>query len=124
MKTKLLDVTENARKDPTHVPGWRIAVTQRVWDRCVAEPNGGTKEDEEERLLRLLTFMWHGFTEVNYPKFGLVAGFGFDTGYSYPNPKDPPPARLAAVAGIDPGGAPQIVVLLPKEIASSPRRLR
>ena len=116
MKTKLIDVSENARKDPRHLPGWRIAVSQRVWNQCVARPKGGTKEDEKERLLNLLEFMWNGFKREHYPRFGLVTGFGFDTGYCYARPKDPPSARLTAVASIDPDGAPQIVVLLSKEI--------
>src|SRR5579871_1729012 len=68
MNTTFIDVTDNAEKLVTRVPGWRVAVEQRVWDRFVAVPTGCVGESEGTRLWDLLFFLFDELRRV--PELG------------------------------------------------------
>jgi hypothetical protein len=122
---KLFDVTEQARKEAGACAEmvWQVAVSRQVWERCVVEPKDATEEQRKKRLGDLLMFMRNGLERATHPRNGLLVGFHFDTGFSYPTPGACVPALLSVVAGIDRSGRPKLVVLFPDEVDSAPRRI-
>src|SRR5262245_52626309 len=54
----LIDVPEDLTQPPFRIPGWRVAVSQRVWAVCVALPDGVEGQTEEIRLWDLLVYLW------------------------------------------------------------------
>lgn len=121
MKVELIDVTEQADRQTTRVPGWRVQVTRQVWERYVVVPKAVRGASEAGRLWDLLAFLWDGLKRAQLPANRLVAGFGFPVGFAHSDldapaataarKRLPDAARLEAVAAFAPDGAPCLIVL-------------
>src|SRR5262245_52315554 len=51
---EMIEVKEDAMKRAADVLGWRVSVSQLVWDRCVTVPTGVEGQTEEGRVRDLL----------------------------------------------------------------------
>lgn len=126
---ELIDVPDDVWQPAFRVPGWRVAVSRRVWDRCVALPEGVQGQTEAIRLWDLLVFLWTGIREAPVTDGELVAGFGFAASVVNDNRDEHPQAnghrwpdpniRLAAFATIGRGGSPYLVVVSSEEVLAA-----
>ncbi len=124
MKVELIDVTEQADRQATRVPGWRVQITRQVWERYVVVPRAARGTSEAGRLWDLLAFLWDGLKRAQLPANRLVAGFGFPVGFAHSDldvpttarKRLPVAARLEAVAAFTPDGAPCLIVLSLEDI--------
>lgn len=120
------EVATEKRKEGTEVLGWRVSVSQRVWDRCVAVPRGAEGQSEGGRLHDLLAFLGFNLRQLAAPRREQIsAGFGFCVNVvndhrrrsDYPDgfecPGDEVP--IAAFASFDEDGHPLLVVLAHSE---------
>ena len=75
---QLIDVPEDARKQAIGISGWRVTVSQSVWERCVTVPKGVEGQTEGGRLHDLLAFLGYHLRQAVVPRHvGISAGFGF-----------------------------------------------
>lgn len=121
----LIDVTEEASRVVPRPEGWRVGVSQQVWDRWVARPNRATGEkDEEDRLINLLCFLWQGLSRAKGWS-DTWCGYGFwvveavndqpAEALALSKLRAFPSTYLTAVAMIDPGGFPCLGVFTREE---------
>jgi hypothetical protein len=123
---ELIEVPEDARNAATEIPGWRISLSRKVWQQCVAVPKGVEGQTEGGRLNDLLIQLGYNLRLTAVPRhLGLSAGFGFcvnvmnenhdrsefPDGLEWPGLVVP----LAALASIDQDGAPSLVVMAQQE---------
>jgi hypothetical protein len=62
-------VPEDTRHPWFRIPGWRVVISRRVWNLCVAVPVGVVGRREGDQLWDLLVFLWDGIR---------LAGLRFD----------------------------------------------
>lgn len=120
------EVASEARKEGTQVLGWRVSVSRRVWNLCVAVPKGAEGQTEDGRLRDLLAFLRFNLRHLAAPRREqLVSGFGFSVNVvndhrrrsEYPDglecPGDEVP--IAVFASFDEEGQPLLAVLAHSE---------
>lgn len=129
---EMIAVQGNTRKEATDVLGWRVEVSQRVWERCVAVPKGVEGQTEGGRLHDLLSFLRFTLRQMAAPRQdGISAGFGFCVNVvndnrkrsEYPDGLECPgeAVPLAVFASFCEDGGPRLVVLAESE--ASPLRM-
>lgn len=130
---EIIEVNGNARKEATNVLGWRVSVSQRVWEHCVAVPKEVEGQTEGGRLHDLLAFLRFNLKQMAVPRqAGISAGFGFSVNVvndnrkrsEYPDGLKCPgeDVPLAVFASFAEDGAPHLVVLTQAETSPFLRR--
>lgn len=126
---EMIDVKENARSEAPDVLGWRVLISPRVWERCVAVPKGVEGQTEGGRLHDLLAFLGFNLRRLAAPRQdGISAGFGFRVNVVNDNrkrsecpdghecPGEAVPLEVLASFGED--GGPRLVVLAQSEASA------
>lgn len=118
---EMIELDESVVHPLLRVPGWEVAVSRAVWERCVAVPDGVEGQSETLRLWDLLVFLWAAFRDYLASGRDSFAGFVFrasvvndnrdwaeDAGeLDWPDPN----VRLVAVACINTAGRPCLLVM-------------
>ena len=123
---ELIDVTAVAAKLPAAVPGWRVQLTQQVWERYVEEPADCRSGDSVgSRLYDLCVNLWIGLRFAQHPTDWVLGGFDFGIGNlhwhidgSTPRPERwqfPAIVRLDVAAVIARNGSPALLVFSPRD---------
>ena len=127
---EMIEVKENVRDEAADVLGWRVSVSQRVWDRCVKLPKGAKGQTEGGRLHDLLAHLRFNLKEMAAPRQNRIsAGFGFPVNVmnddrerrKFPDGLVCPGEEvlLEVFGSFDRDGTPLLVVLAQSEV---PRR--
>jgi hypothetical protein len=104
----LIDVSETAREAGFRFP---VALTQAVWERCVAVPPGVECQDEAGRLWDVV---WMLRCAIGRSNSGPEVRFALHVRGDN-RERTPPLVRLRALCGPGDQGEPVITVLMPEE---------
>jgi hypothetical protein len=125
-RLEVVDVTAVAEKMSMAVPGWRVQLTQQVWDRYVGEETDCQSGDSTgSRLRDLCCYLWVGLRFAEHPAGWVLGGFDIPIGELFrdvdtlserPGPwRLPVEVRLTVISVIARNGSPALLVLQPHD---------
>jgi hypothetical protein len=123
---EVIDVTTVAAKMSAAVPGWRVQLTQQVWEQYVEMPEDcRSGEGVGSRLWDLCANLWIELRFAKHPTNWVLGGFDFGIGKlrwhidsSTPRPERwqfPAVVRLDVAAVIARNGSPALLVFSPRD---------
>jgi hypothetical protein len=126
MKIDAIDLSARTDNHEQRLPGWGVAISRKVWERCVAVPAGFGEVSEEERIGDLLGALWTAARRRTVFDPEWHGGFPFTTEVHRTEAghqtlarrlwKYRPAVQLHALSSLDPNGSPYLLVLTPREM--------